>query len=106
MSPFCEAQILIKEGFKTAIYNEPYASDVAGNKHPALMGSDFADFYSEIWEYCCPLFEECGRTGASVRKDNDFLNLNRLGMLEETYYSWQFIPMYSSSTRELLGFCE
>ncbi|CAN8103179.1 unnamed protein product [Discula destructiva] len=88
----------------TTIYNEAYALDVAGNKHPTLMSTDFADFFEEIWEYCGPLFEECGRTGASVRKDNDFLSIYRHGMLEETYYSWQYVPVYSNSTRELLGF--
>lgn len=88
----------------TVIYNEAYATEVAGNKHPTLMGTDFADFFAEIWEYCGPLFEECGRTGVSVRKDNDFLSIYRHGLLEETYYSWQYVPVYSSSTQELLGF--
>lgn len=88
----------------TVIYNEAYANEVAGNKHPTLMGTDFADFFAEIWEYCGPLFEECGRSGVSVRKDNDYLSIYRHGMLEETYYSWTYVPVYSSSTRELLGF--
>lgn len=88
----------------TVIYNEAYAAEVAGNKHPTLMGTDFADFFAEIWDYCGPLFEECGRSGVSVRKDNDFLSIYRHGMLEETYYSWTYVPMYSSVTQELLGF--
>ncbi|KAF3767951.1 hypothetical protein M406DRAFT_90515 [Cryphonectria parasitica EP155] len=88
----------------TVIYNEAYANEVAGNKHPTLMGTDFADFFAEIWDYCGPLFEECGRTGISVRKDNDFVSLYRHGMLEETYFSWTYVPVYSSSTRELSGF--
>lgn len=88
----------------TTIYNEAYAAEVAGNKHPTLMGTDFADFFAEIWDYCGPLFEDCGRTGISVRKDNDFLSIYRHGMLEETFYSWTYVPVYSSVTRELLGF--
>lgn len=90
----------------TVIYNEAYAVEVAGNKHPALMGTDFADFFAEIWDYCGPLFEHCGRTGVAVRKDNDYLSIYRSGMLipEETYYSWTYVPIYSSGTRELLGF--
>lgn len=88
----------------TVIYNEAYASEVAGNKHPTLMGTDFADFFAEIWDYCGPLFEECGRSGVSVRKDNDYLSIYRHGMLEETYYSWTYVPIYSSETRELSGF--
>lgn len=88
----------------TVIYNEAYAIEVAGNKHPTLMGADFADFFAEIWDYCAPLFEECGRTGISVRKDNDYLSIYRHGMLEETYYSWTYVPLYSSADRELLGF--
>ncbi|KAL2279104.1 hypothetical protein FJTKL_13679 [Diaporthe vaccinii] len=88
----------------TVIYNEAYANEVAGNKHPTLMGTDFADFFAEIWDYCGPLFEESGRTGISVRKDNDPISIYRHGMLEETYYSWTYVPIYSSSNRELLGF--
>lgn len=88
----------------TVIYNEAYAVEVAGNKHPSLMGTDFADFFAEIWDYCGPLFEQCGRTGIGVRKDNDYLAIYRHGMLEETYYSWTYTPIYSSSTRELMGF--
>lgn len=68
------------------------------------MGTDFADFFAEIWDYCGPLFEESGRTGISVRKDNDPISIYRHGMLEETYYSWTYVPIYSSSNRELLGF--
>lgn len=88
----------------TVIYNEAYAVEVAGNKHPSLMGTDFADFFAEIWDYCGPLFEQCGRTGVGIRKDNDYLSIYRHGMLEETYYSWTYTPIYSSSTRELMGF--
>lgn len=88
----------------TVLYNEAYAIEVAGNKHPTLLGADFADFFAEVWDYCGPLFEECGRTGVSVRRDNDFLSIYRHGMLEETYYSWTYVPIYSSLTRELLGF--
>lgn len=87
----------------TVIYNEAYANEVAGNKHPAMMGADFADFFPELWDYCGPMFEESGRTGTSVRKDNDYLPIYRHGMLEETYYSWTYVPIHSS-TRELLGF--
>lgn len=88
----------------TVIYNEAYAAEVAGNKHPTLMGTDFALFFEEIFNYCAPLFEECGRTGVGVRKDNDYLSIYRHGMLEETYYSWTYVPIYASATRELMGF--
>ncbi|KUI68655.1 Two-component system protein A [Cytospora mali] len=87
----------------TVIYNEAYAIEVAGNKHPSLMGSDFADFFPELWDYCGPMFEESGRTGISVRKDNDYLPIYRNGMLEETYYSWTYVPIYNAG-QELLGF--
>lgn len=88
----------------TLMYNEAYANEVAGNKHPSIMGTDFADCFEEVWDYCGPLFEECGRSGIGVRKDNDFLTIYRHGRLEETYYSWTYTPIYSSSTGDLLGF--
>jgi PAS domain-containing protein len=50
-----------------------------------------------------PIFRECARTGKSVRKENDALPIERYGYLEETFFSWSFVPVYGG-TDKILGF--
>jgi PAS domain S-box-containing protein len=87
----------------TMLYNEAYAREVAGNKHPSLMGTGFSGPFAELWDYAGPVFAECARTGISVRKENDYLPIDRHGLLEETFYSWSFTPLYGGTNR-ILGF--
>jgi PAS domain S-box-containing protein len=87
----------------TMLYNEAYAAEVAGNKHPSLMGTGFSGPFSELWDGVSPIFAECARTGISVRKENDHLPIERFGLLEETFYSWSFTPLYGGTGR-ILGF--
>ncbi|KXJ88563.1 hypothetical protein Micbo1qcDRAFT_166624 [Microdochium bolleyi] len=85
------------------LYNEAYAKEVAGNKHPALMGTGFSGPFSELWDAVSPLFAECARTGISIRKEDDYLPIHRHGFLEETFYSWSWTPLYGG-TKKILGF--
>ncbi|KAL9110587.1 MAG: hypothetical protein Q9227_004945 [Pyrenula ochraceoflavens] len=87
----------------TMLYNEAYAAEIAGIKHPSLMGTGFFGPFSELWEYTGPIFAECARTGISVRKENDHLPIDRHGILEETFFSWSFTPLYGGTDR-ILGF--
>ncbi|KAF1972904.1 aerobic respiration control sensor protein arcB [Bimuria novae-zelandiae CBS 107.79] len=87
----------------TMLYNEAYKNEVAGNKHPELMGTGFSGPFSETWNGLAPIFRECARTGQSVRKENDYLPIHRYGYLEETFFSWSFTPMYGG-TQRILGF--
>lgn len=87
----------------TMVYNEAYRIEVAGKKHPALMGSGFFVDFPELWFDKKSGFQECAQTGQSIRKENDRLLIHRYGYLEETFFSWSWIPMYDD-TRRLLGF--
>ncbi|KAJ6786623.1 hypothetical protein PWT90_03712 [Aphanocladium album] len=87
----------------TMLYNEAYAAEVAGKKHPSLMGTGFSGPFAELWDYAGPIFAECARTGTSVRKDYDYLPIDREGIVEETFYSWSFTPLYGGTDR-ILGF--
>ncbi|KAF1996005.1 hypothetical protein P154DRAFT_444246 [Amniculicola lignicola CBS 123094] len=87
----------------TMLYNEAYKIEVAGNKHPELMGTGFSGPFSELWDGVAPIFRECARTGKSVRMENDPLPIERYGYLEETFFSWSFIPIYGGTDR-ILGF--
>lgn len=85
------------------IYNEAYKNEVAGNKHPDLMGTGFSGPFSELWDGVAPIFRECARTGHSIRKENDPLPIERFGYLEETFFSWSFVPVFGGTDR-ILGF--
>jgi hypothetical protein len=85
----------------TMLYNEAYKNEVAGNKHPDLMGTGFSGPFSEIWDEVGPIFRECARTGTSVRKENDYLPIERYGYLEETFFSWSFTPVYGGTKRSM-----
>lgn len=87
----------------TMVYNEAYKNEVAGNKHPDLMGTGFSGPFSELWDGVSSIFRECARTGKSVRMENDPLPIHRYGYLEETFFSWSFTPVYGGTDR-ILGF--
>ena len=87
----------------TMMYNEAYRDEVAGKKHPMLMGTGFQGPFAEIWDTVGHLFAECARTGKSVRMENQMLPIERHGYLEETFFSWSFTPLYGG-TQRILGF--
>ena len=70
-----------------ALYNEPYIL-LAGKKHPNLMGQTYRQAWGEIWEELKDVFLAAKLTAQSTMKDDDRLFVNRLGFLEETYFSW------------------
>lgn len=46
----------------TAIYNEAYL-DLAGNKHPKLMGQAYTEAWAEIWDEIKPVFDAAWNHG-------------------------------------------
>jgi PAS domain S-box-containing protein len=87
----------------TVIYNEAYKTEVAGSKHPELMGTGMAGPFSEIWEGIAPVFKNCALTGKAIQRENELLPIDRFGYLEETFFSWSITPMYGG-TDKILGF--
>lgn len=75
-----------------AIYNEPYV-DLAGNKHPGLMGMRYQDAWVEIWHAIEDVFASAMSSAQATMKDDDCLFLHRNGYLEECYFSWSIIPL-------------
>lgn len=87
----------------TVIYNEAYKTEVAGNKHPELMGTGFSGPFSEVWEGVAPVFQKCALTGKAERRENECLPIERFGYLEETFFSWSITPLYGG-TNNIVGF--
>ncbi len=61
----------------TVIYNKAYADQVAGEKHPKLMGTGFRGPFAEIWDFVGPIFNECRRAGQSVAVTDQMLPIER-----------------------------
>lgn len=87
----------------TVIYNEAYKVEVAGNKHPDLMGTGFTGPFSEVWDGVAHVFKKCALTGKAERRENEYLPIERFGYLEETFFSWSVTPMYGGTDR-IVGF--
>lgn len=76
----------------TAIYNEAYL-DLAGAKHPKLMGQSYIDAWAEIWDALKPVFDAAWHNGQATMKQDDRLFLARNGFLEETFFNWSIVPL-------------
>ncbi|KAJ4290740.1 hypothetical protein N0V88_006489 [Collariella sp. IMI 366227] len=75
-----------------AIYNEAYIQ-LAGKKHPQLMGARYRDAWSEIWGDLEPVFDAAWHSGYATMKHDDVLFITRHGFLEETFFNWAIIPL-------------
>ncbi|KFA53690.1 hypothetical protein S40293_03844 [Stachybotrys chartarum IBT 40293] len=77
------------------IYNAAYI-ELAGQKHPSLMGQRYMDAWSEIWEEIRPVFESAIESGQATMKHENHLFIARSGFLEETFFSWSIVPLLNS----------
>lgn len=75
-----------------AIYNEAYI-DLAGKKHPQLMGMKYQEAWSELWDEVGPVFDAAWNAGQATMKHDDRLYVTRHGYLEETFFNWSIVPL-------------
>lgn len=74
------------------LYNEAY-THLLGGKHPSLQGHDPHVILDKVWGEFDTILTESKRTGEAHVGDGQMLLYTRNGYLEETYYSWKFIPI-------------
>lgn len=77
------------------IYNEAYV-EIAGKKHPSLMGMRYEDAWSEIWDDLRPVLNGAYENGQSTLRNDNRLFVYRHGFLEETFFSWSIVPLIGS----------
>lgn len=73
-------------------YNEAYIT-VASKKHPGLMGATLKQAWGEIAKDLEPVFLTAERLGRATSMEDACLYVQRHGYLEETYFSYNFIPV-------------
>ncbi|PBP17289.1 M2QJ, histidine kinase-group XI protein [Diplocarpon rosae] len=99
----------------TIVYNQAYTK-LIGRKHPALQGQDPSIEFAEIWSHFEELLARQRETAQTTVEANAFLLLFRHGFLEESFFSWKFVPIIGSegwvvgshatvveTTREVIG---
>ena len=87
----------------TSIYNEAFIQ-IAGQKHPAMMGDSPANAFAEVWDqFFEPRIQLSRTTRAPFREQALCLLLERLGYPEETYMTFTFLPLLGLSG-EVVGF--
>lgn len=73
------------------IYNDGYWP-ICGDKHPTAMGQDF----SECWASAFPVIGDAFRSalaGSAAFLEDQRMFLDRLGYLEETFFTFSFSPI-------------
>jgi hypothetical protein len=79
----------------TMIYNEAYVQ-LIGAMHPYAMGKSARHVASDYWHTFQPLIDHINATGKSVCEHEIPIFIDRHGFLEETYWSFEFIPVLDS----------
>lgn len=74
------------------IYNEAYI-ELAGRKHPHLMGKKYKDAWPEIFPTIEPVLKSAWEQGQATMKRDDCLFIHRNGYLEEGFFSWSIVPL-------------
>ncbi|KPM40680.1 hypothetical protein AK830_g5837 [Neonectria ditissima] len=74
------------------IYNAAYL-EMAGQKHPQLMGACYQDAWPEIWDEIKPVFKSALEAGQATMKHENQLFINRHEFLEEAFFSWSIVPL-------------
>ncbi|EUC45616.1 hypothetical protein COCMIDRAFT_95111 [Bipolaris oryzae ATCC 44560] len=77
------------------LYNESHRDIIAGDKHPALMGTGFTGPFHEMWDSVSTTMRESARTGQAQLNLNQMLPIIRHGYLEEAFFTWSFVGIHT-----------
>ncbi len=89
----------------TFFYNEAYARDTLGGKHPWALGRPAAVVWSEIWQDIGPRIDFVLRHGEATWDEALLLFLERSGYREETYHTFSYSPVSDETGAPLAMLC-
>jgi signal transduction histidine kinase/DNA-binding response OmpR family regulator len=90
----------------TLFYNDEYASQTLGPKHPAALGRPVREVWSEIWPTLNERIEHVLATGEATWDEGLLLFLERNGYPEETYHTFSYSPAPGDGPGQVGGlFC-
>ena len=71
-------------------YNDAYRPILGSTKHPAAMGQSTRVCFAEIWDFIGPMFERVLREGEQTYLEDQLLELDRHGFVEECYFTFSY----------------
>jgi len=83
------------------IYNDAYRT-LLGHKHPAAIGQPAAECWAEVWDVLGPRAESVLAGEGTIYAEKELLFLERIGYLEETYWTYSYSAITGESG-EVLG---
>ena len=89
----------------TFFYNEAYARDTLGVKHPWALGRPASVVWSEIWQDIGPRIDFVLRHGEATWDEALPLFLERSGYREETYHTFSYSPVSDATGAPLAMLC-
>jgi PAS domain S-box-containing protein len=79
----------------TQIYNDGYWP-ICGGKHPEAMGMDYTECWASAWPAIGGAFDSA-MSGTPAFLEDQRMFLDRLGYLEETFFTFSFSPIRDDS---------
>ncbi|WP_324670507.1 sensor histidine kinase [Hymenobacter sp. GOD-10R] len=76
-------------------YNDGYAA-ILQDKHPGALGQPAQPWWGEIWSFLTPIFERV-RAGETTYFENQLVEPNRQGFIEEVYFTFSHSPLYDEA---------
>jgi signal transduction histidine kinase/DNA-binding response OmpR family regulator len=90
----------------TFFYNDAYARETLGSKHPWALGRPTREVWSEIWGPVKARVDYVLSTGDATRDEGLLLILERNGYPEESYHTFSYSPAPGDGPGEVGGlFC-
>jgi len=78
------------------VYNDSYRI-LIGNMHPEAFGSRANENWKNYWTTFEPMLSDVLRNGKSYYLQNQPLNINRKGYVEECYFTFSYSPIFDGA---------
>ncbi|HEV8494671.1 MAG TPA: ATP-binding protein, partial [Candidatus Angelobacter sp.] len=87
------------------LYNDAYARQTLGKKHPWALGKPAREVWKEIWADLDPRVRTVTETGEATWDEALMLFLERSGYSEETYHTFSYSPLMGDDGKISGLFC-
>ncbi len=78
------------------LYNDAWAP-IPAERHPWCLGRPARQVWADIWDVIEPQFRAVFETGKGFSAYDQFLPMQRLGRVRETYWTYSFTPLFDEN---------
>jgi PAS domain S-box-containing protein len=85
------------------IYNDGYRAMLGTSKHPYAWGRPVREVWPEIWPVIGPMFEGVLAGGPATWVEDQRLDVDRFGFVEETYFTYSYGAIHDDDGDAVVG---